>query len=100
MIEAKEKKIVGNLLTASYGSSNGWASANFLALQKSDTIFPSGPLSLKEATLVMSIYFAGGFVGNMFYPYILQRYGSKRTMLAIGFPQIVSETTSQKNEKN
>lgn len=80
----------GNLLTASFGSANAWASANFLELQKPDTIFPSGPLTLREATLVMSIYFVGGFVGNMIFPCILQRYGSKITMLATGLPQIVS----------
>lgn len=79
----------GNLLTVSYGSSNGWATANFLELQKLDTSLPSGPLSLKEATLVVSIYFIGGFFGNLAFPYIVQRYGSKKAMLAIGFPQIV-----------
>lgn len=89
----RNRIFTGNLLTASYGSSNGWASVNFLELQKPDTTFPSGPLSLKEATLVMSIYFVGGFVGNLAFPYIVQRYGSKKAMLAIGFPQIVSSFT-------
>lgn len=81
----------GNLLTGSLGATNGWASVNFVDLQKDDTSFPSGPLSLEQATLVVSICYAGAIIGNSVFPFVVKKYGSKRTLLAAVFPQIVSE---------
>lgn len=83
-------RIAGNLLTASFGASTGWAAVNFVDLQKFDTTFPSGPLSLAQATRVMSVFFASSVVGNLVFPYIVKKFGSKNTMLALGFPQMVS----------
>lgn len=80
----------GNLLTTSYGATTGWAAVNFVDLQKFDTSFPSGPLSLTQATRVVSVFFASAVVGNLVFPYIVKKIGSKRTMFALGFPQIVS----------
>lgn len=81
-------------MSSSFGAANGWASVNFVALQKKDTSFPSGPLSLEQATWVMSIFYVGAIVGNSVFPYIVKKYGSKRTLIAVVFPQIVSEMTA------
>lgn len=77
-------------MTASFGTMNGWAAVNFVDLQKEDTTFPSGPLKMSEAMLMMSIPLISTIIGNLVFPLIVKKFGSKRTMLAIGFPQIVS----------
>lgn len=79
-------------MTISRGTTNGWFSSNFLPLQRPDTPLPSGPLSLKEATLVMSIGYIGALVGNLVAPHLVRKFGCKRVMLANGFPMIVSRT--------
>lgn len=89
----------GNILTASYGAANGWASINFVDLQKDDTSFPSGPLSLKQATLMVSICYAGAIIGNSMFPFIVKKIGSKRTLAAVTFPQIVSERNTRKRQR-
>lgn len=77
-------------MTAAHGSSNSWASANFLALQKPESSLPSGPLSVQEAALVISIHYVGAIVGNLMVPPIVRKYGCKRVMVAVAIPQIVS----------
>lgn len=83
-----------NLMSLSRGASNAWLTANFLALQRSDTPLPYGPLSLKEASLVISIYYVGSFSGNFMAPFIVRTFGSKRVILCVAFPQIVSLSNS------
>lgn len=82
--------IAGNLLSLSFGSMNGWASVNFLELQKTDTLLPSGPLSLQQATLMMSIGIASAVIGNLMAPLFISHLGSKRGLVVFAFPQIVS----------
>lgn len=77
-------------MTASLGAANGWTSVNFVELQKNDTSFPTGPLTLKQATLVVSISYAGAIIGNTVFPFVVKKYGSKRTLIASVLPQIVS----------
>lgn len=89
----------GNTMTAAHGASNSWTSANFLALQKPDTLLPSGPLSLHEAALVVSIHYVGSIVGNLLVPHIVRKFGCKRVMLAVAIPQIVSWIGTQMNLK-
>lgn len=57
---------------------NGWAAVNFVELQKEDTKFPSGPLTLSEATLMMSIPIATSIIVNLLFPFIMNRFGSKK----------------------
>lgn len=78
-------------MTASLGAVNGWATVIFVDLQKDDTSFPSGPLTLEQATLVVSIIYAGSIIGNSVFPYVVRKCGSKRTLMVVVFPQIVSE---------
>lgn len=87
----------GHFLTASFGANNGWATVNFVDLQKDDTKFPSGPLTLSQATFMMSIAFIPSIIGNVVFPHIAKKFGCKRTLYAMGFPQIVSvEIAKQK----
>lgn len=88
----------GNLLTLAHGSTNAWSTANFLPLQKSDTLLPSGALSLHEAALVMSIYYIGAIVGNLTIPHVVQKYGCKSVLLVGAFPQIVSKFSTEITE--
>lgn len=89
-IELIEYVILGNIMTAAHGSTNSWPSANFLALQKSETSLPSGPLSVHEAALVISIHYIGAIVGNLMVSPIVRKYGCKRVMMTVAIPQIVS----------
>lgn len=83
----------------SYGASVGWTSINFVDLQKEDTTFPSGPLTLTEATRVVSIFFASAVVGNLVLSHSVERFGSKKTIFALGLPQIVGYTLRIENSK-
>lgn len=85
-------------MTLAHGSTNSWSTANFLALQSPDTPLPSGPLSLHEATLVMSSYYIGAIIGNLTVPHIVRKYGCKRTLLAAVCPQIVSSEQKSSNQ--
>lgn len=91
---------LGNLMTVSFGSACSWSSANFLAFQEADTLLPSGPLTLKESTFVMSIYFAGAIVGNLVFPHVVKKCGTKTALSAIGYSQIVSAHVFYKLNKN
>lgn len=84
-----------HLLTTSYGSMNGWATVNFVDLQKDGTTFPRGPLTLGQATFMMSISVASCIIGNFVFPHIVRKFGCKRTMYAMGFPQIVGITEQE-----
>lgn len=76
-------------MTTSQGTANAWLAANFLPLQRPDTPLPSGPLSLKEATVVMSIGYIGAIAGNLIVPLFSRKFGCQRVILACGVPKIV-----------
>lgn len=84
--------IVGcNLLTFSFGNSNGWGTINFNELQSKNSTFPTGPLTLDEASLVVSLINVGGLIGN-FAILVLptsETIGIKRTIHLYGVPLIV-----------
>lgn len=82
----------GNLLTLSFGASSGWATINFIDLQQENTTFPTGPLSLEEATFVTSIVSIGGFVGNFAILPVSNKVGVKRAIHFMGIPLIVCLT--------
>lgn len=87
-------------MTASFGAMNGWAAVNFVNLQKDDTTFPSGPLTLSQATFMMSIAFIPSIIGNLVFPDIVKRFGCKRTIYAMGFPQIVGLIKAKLRKQN
>ncbi|XP_031623102.1 uncharacterized protein LOC116340647 [Contarinia nasturtii] len=73
-----------NLLTLSYGIANGWATINFNELQRENTTFPTGPLNLNDASLVVSMVNAGGFIGNFAIGPMSNVIGIKRTIHILG----------------
>lgn len=91
-------RFLANLIVMSRGSAAGFFSANFLAFQRQDTPLPSGPLTLGEATLVLSIVHIGAIIGNLIFPMFVRRFGCKRTLLVLGYPQIVIETWNDEVE--
>lgn len=70
---------------------SGWATINFNELQSENSTFMTGPLSLEEASLVVSILNVGGFVGNFAILPVTHSIGAKRTVHALGIPLIVSQ---------
>ncbi|XP_055296382.1 facilitated trehalose transporter Tret1-like isoform X2 [Sitodiplosis mosellana] len=79
-----------NLLTFSFGMATGWATINFNELQSENCTFPTGPLSLEEASLVVSLLNIGGFFGNWITLLMNNIFGIKRTIHLFGVPLILS----------
>lgn len=73
----------------STGSSTGWSSINFNYLQSENSTFPTGPLTLNEASLVVSLVNIGGVVGNFAILPFMQIIGVKRTIHLLGLVQLV-----------
>lgn len=72
----------------------GWTSINFVDLQRADTTFPSGPLTLTQATRIVSIFFVCALIGTILLPHVTRKFGIRTTILALGVPQIVSRLGS------
>lgn len=68
----------------------GWATINFIDLQQENTTFPTGPLTLEEATLVTSLTNIGGFIGNFAILPLSDKFGMKRAIHLAGIPLVVS----------
>lgn len=68
----------------------GWATINFIDLQQENTTFPTGQLTLEEATLVTSLTNIGGFLGNFAILPLGEKYGLKRAIHLMGIPLAVS----------
>lgn len=73
----------------SVGQVSGWATINFNELQSKVSTLPSGPISLKEASLVVSFFSIGGFVGNFAILPVTHLIGAKQTAHILGIPLIV-----------
>lgn len=71
------------------GTASGWATTNFMELQDENMPLATGPLSLKESSLVSSIENIGGFIGSFVIVPISQSIGVKRTIHSLGLPLIV-----------
>lgn len=81
--------VLGNLLSASYGSASIWGSPNYLVLTSDKSPFESGPITDKEASLVVSIPSFGAILGTIFFSAIIGRYSRKLLLLAIAIMEIV-----------
>lgn len=73
----------------SCGEFSGYATINFNELQSENSTLASGPLSLEEASLVVSLYNVGGFIGNFAILPITHLIGVKQTIHVLGVPLIV-----------
>lgn len=77
------------LLSFSFGSSTGWATINFVELQSENSTFPVGPLTPEQSALVISLPYAGCFMGNFAIAPLSQAIGIKRTIHLFGIPTFV-----------
>lgn len=67
----------------------GWSTINFNELQSENCTFPTGPLNLEEASLVVSLINVGGFFGNWLALPMNNMFGIKRSIHLFGLPLIV-----------
>lgn len=77
-------------MSFTFGLSSGWATINFIELQKENTTFPTGTFTLEEATFVATSMSIGGVVGNFLILPIAHRFGYTRALCLMGIPFIVS----------
>lgn len=74
----------------------GWASPNFILLTSDETPLQSGPLTISEASFVVSLSYIGGFIGTIAASMFAERFGRKISLLILLIPQTVSKCGSQK----
>lgn len=79
------------MLTFSFGTATGWATINFNEFQNENSTFPTGPLNLEEASLVVSLINLGGLFGNFIVLPMSHMFGIKRTIHLFGVPLIVRD---------
>lgn len=79
----------GNLLSFSAGTSCGWCGPNFLLLTQDPSPLPSGPLTMAEGSLVVSLLAVGALIGTIVFSLSLERYGRKMLLAFMAIAQIV-----------
>lgn len=86
-------------MTLSYGTACSWAGPNFIVLTSDETPLKSGPLTLSEAAVVVSLLCAGGIVGSAIYGYLMDRCSRRILLVSLAISQIVSDDENLKNRK-
>lgn len=81
--------ITGNLVAMSYGTACGWPSAAYDILKFNETPLGSGPMTVDELSWMVSLLCVGGFVGNIFFGFITERWGRKIPLLSTALPMTV-----------
>lgn len=79
-----------NLAIMGYGAFEGWTSPSIISLTSPNTLFPSGQISIEQASWLASVHCIGGLFGNIMFGYIINRYGRRLPLILITFPIIVS----------
>lgn len=89
---------LANLIGFNFGWMCSWANANYENLRSNGTSrstqLDDGPLSLQQASLVMSLICAGGLIGNLVYLFVLEKFGRKNPILFLAIPAIVCMRTN------
>lgn len=80
---------IGNLVTLSFGLSDGWITINYLELQNENTTLSTGPLTSDQLPFVISIANIGGIVGNFVIVPLSRAIGTKRSIHLLVIPLIV-----------
>ncbi|XP_031633567.1 facilitated trehalose transporter Tret1-like [Contarinia nasturtii] len=81
---------VVNLLTVSYGITLGWPSPNILLLISDESPLPSGKITLESASWIASLLGVGALFGNLFFGFIINKFGRKMPLLLLSIPTIIS----------
>lgn len=66
-----------------------WIAPNFIVLTSDDSPLESGPISISQAALVVSILYIGGFIGTIIASLFTERFGRKIPLMVLPIPQIV-----------
>lgn len=74
----------------SHGCVLGWLSPFLPLLQSDNSPLRTGPISLVEASWVGAVICIGGVIGNFSFGLLVSRFGSKRGISLLAFPQMVS----------
>lgn len=80
-----------NLIMFFNGIMNAWGGPNFILLKSNETPLESGPLSISEASLVVSIICVGALIGIIITAVTTERFGRKIPLLLLAVPQFVSK---------
>lgn len=80
-----------NLLTMAFGFMEGWVSPSIILLTSNETPFPSGPITMEEASWVACLMPLGCLFGNICFGYITNKFGRKLPLILITVPIIVSK---------
>lgn len=78
-----------NFLALNYGIAIGWPSSNVVLLLSNESPLPTGKVSKQEASWIVGFICVGGFIGNLLFGYITERFGRKKPLLVIAIPGIV-----------
>ncbi|CAD7088664.1 unnamed protein product [Hermetia illucens] len=80
--------LCANIIAIAHGAGIAWLSPTLLLLQSEDTPLASGALDVNEASWLGSLLCVGGFAGNLGFGFIANRWGRKRALSLIAFPQM------------
>lgn len=81
--------ITGNLVTFAAGAACGWCGPNFIVLTQDTTPLPSGPLTVSEGSLVVSLLAVGAIIGTVVNAIYLDKCGRKILLAFMSICQIV-----------
>lgn len=87
-----------NILSLLYGIALGWPSSNVVLLLSDESPLPSGKLNIDEASWVVGLLCVGGFIGNLLFGYITDKFGRKEPLLSLALPCTVSKGESETNK--
>lgn len=73
-------------------STNFRAASNYGTLTSHESPLESGPLTLSEGAMVVSLLCAGGLLGTIVSVMGVERYGSKMSLIFLAIPQIVTKS--------
>lgn len=83
--------LCGNVIAMAYGSGCGWPSAAYSVLNSDvETPLQSGSMNVAELSWMVSLMCVGGFIGNIFFGCITNRYGRKLPLLSLAVPMTIS----------
>lgn len=81
--------IICNIASFFYGVVCAWAGPNFVILTSDHSPLLSGPITVSEASLVVSLICVGCAFGTLCAVFTIDRFGRKIPLLSLAIPQIV-----------
>ncbi|EDW03495.1 GH11266 [Drosophila grimshawi] len=81
--------IFANIVTISFGAYCGWPSSSFLELGSDASPLETGALSEQDQGNVASVISLGGLVGNVFFLWLADKIGRRRSLLLLAVPSLL-----------